>query len=114
MRTLTFRPRRRDRAGRVRPGWHWTRTAPERRPRARGRDHLLAWPERVLGDRLTELIIKFNGSHKVQVNAQFQGTYDQLYQKVVSAIKAGSVPDLAMVSGPTDACPHRPPRLRSR
>jgi ABC-type glycerol-3-phosphate transport system substrate-binding protein len=54
----------------------------------------------VLGDRLKQLIDKFNGSHKVQVNAQFQGSYDQLYQKVVSAIQAGSVPDLAMVSGP--------------
>ncbi|MHB8631071.1 MAG: ABC transporter substrate-binding protein [Candidatus Limnocylindria bacterium] len=54
----------------------------------------------VLGDRLKELITKFNSTHKVQVNAQFQGTYDQLYQKVVSAIQAGSVPDMAMVSGP--------------
>jgi len=54
----------------------------------------------VLGDRLGELITKFNSTHKVQVSAQFQGTYDQLYQKVVSAIQAGSVPDMAMVSGP--------------
>jgi ABC-type glycerol-3-phosphate transport system substrate-binding protein len=54
----------------------------------------------VLGDRLNDLIAKFNSTHKVQVTAQFQGTYDQLYQKVVSAIQAGSVPDLAMVSGP--------------
>src|SRR5256712_3656483 len=54
----------------------------------------------VLGDRLSELIAKFNSTHKVQVTGQFQGTYDQLYQKVVSAIQAGSVPDMAMVSGP--------------
>ena len=54
----------------------------------------------VLGDRLNELIAKFNSSHKIQIQGQFQGTYDQLYQKVVSAIQAGSVPDLAMVSGP--------------
>ena len=54
----------------------------------------------VLGERLNELITKFNASHKIQVQGQFQGTYDQLYQKVVSAIQAGSVPDLAMVSGP--------------
>ena len=54
----------------------------------------------VLGDRLNELIAKFNASHKIQVQGQFQGTYDQLYQKVVSAIQAGSVPDMAMVSGP--------------
>ena len=54
----------------------------------------------VLGDRLNALIASFNSSHKIQVQAQFQGTYDQLYQKVVSAIQAGSVPDLAMVSGP--------------
>ncbi|HEV2250045.1 MAG TPA: ABC transporter substrate-binding protein [Candidatus Limnocylindria bacterium] len=54
----------------------------------------------VLGDRLNELITKFNASHKIQVKGQFQGTYDQLYQKVVSAIQAGSVPDMAMVSGP--------------
>ena len=54
----------------------------------------------VLGDRLGELITKFNSSHKIQVQATFQGNYDQLYQKVVSAIQAGSVPDLAMVSGP--------------
>ena len=54
----------------------------------------------VLGDRLNELIAKFNSTHKVQVTGQFQGTYDQLYQKVVSAIQAGSVPDMAMVSGP--------------
>lgn len=54
----------------------------------------------VLGDRLSDLITKFNSSHKIQVTAQFQGNYDQLYQKVVSAIQAGSVPDMAMVSGP--------------
>lgn len=57
----------------------------------------------VLGDRLNELIAKFNASHKVQVQGTFQGTYDQLYQKVVSAIQAGSVPDMAMVSGPPQA-----------
>src|SRR2546428_13083537 len=54
----------------------------------------------VLGDRLSELIAKFNTSHKIQVQGAFQGTYDQLYQKIVSAIQAGSVPDMAMVSGP--------------
>jgi ABC-type glycerol-3-phosphate transport system substrate-binding protein len=54
----------------------------------------------VLGDRLNELIAKFNTSHKIQVQAAFQGNYDQLYQKIVSAIQAGSVPDMAMVSGP--------------
>ena len=54
----------------------------------------------VLGDRLNDLITKFNASHKVQVQGTFQGTYDQLYQKIVSAIQAGSVPDMAMVSGP--------------
>src|SRR2546428_9830294 len=54
----------------------------------------------VLGDRLSELIAKFNTSHKIQVQGTFQGTYDQLYQKIVSAIQAGSVPDMAMVSGP--------------
>ncbi|TME62811.1 MAG: ABC transporter substrate-binding protein [Chloroflexi bacterium] len=54
----------------------------------------------VLGDRLNELIAKFNSSHKIQVQGAFQGTYDQLYQKIVSAIQAGSVPDMAMVSGP--------------
>jgi len=54
----------------------------------------------VLGDRLKELIAKFNSTHKVQVNAQFQGAYAQLGQKIVSAIQAGSVPDMAMVPGP--------------
>jgi ABC-type glycerol-3-phosphate transport system substrate-binding protein len=54
----------------------------------------------VLGDRLNELITKFNASHKIQVQGAFQGTYDQLYQKIVSAIQAGTVPDMAMVSGP--------------
>src|SRR2546425_1197587 len=54
----------------------------------------------VLGDRLNELIAKFNASHKMQVQGTFQGNYDQLYQKIVSAIQAGSVPDMAMVSGP--------------
>src|SRR5256885_394137 len=54
----------------------------------------------VLGDRLNELIAKFNASHKIQVQGTFQGNYDQLYQKIVSAIQAGSVPDMAMVSGP--------------
>src|SRR5439155_13787483 len=49
----------------------------------------------VLGDRLNDLITKFNASHKVQVQGTFQGTYDQLYQKIVSAIQAGSVPDMA-------------------
>lgn len=57
----------------------------------------------VLGDRLNDLITKFNASHKVQVQGTFQGNYDQLYQKVVSAIQAGSVPDMAMVSGPPQA-----------
>ena len=54
----------------------------------------------VLGDRLNDLITKFNSTHKIQVQRSFQGTYDQLYQKVVSAIQAGSVPDMAQVSGP--------------
>lgn len=54
----------------------------------------------VLGDRLKELIKKFNSTHKIQVQETFQGTYDQLYQKVVSAIQAGTVPDMAQVSGP--------------
>ncbi|TMF76811.1 MAG: ABC transporter substrate-binding protein [Chloroflexi bacterium] len=54
----------------------------------------------VLGDRLRELITKFNSTHKIQVTETFQGTYDQLYQKVVSAIQANTVPDLAQVSGP--------------
>ena len=57
----------------------------------------------VLGDRLNELISKFNASHKIQVQGTFQGNYDQLYQKIVSAIQAGSVPDMAMVSGPPQA-----------
>jgi multiple sugar transport system substrate-binding protein len=54
----------------------------------------------VLGDRLNDLITKFNSTHKIQVQRSFQGTYDQLYQKVVSAIQAGTVPDVAQVSGP--------------
>ena len=54
----------------------------------------------VLGDRLSDLIAKFNATHKIQVQRSFQGTYDQLYQKVVSAIQAGTVPDMAQVSGP--------------
>ena len=54
----------------------------------------------VLGERLNDLISKFNASHKTQVTGTFQGMYDQLYQKIVSAIQAGSVPDMAMVSGP--------------
>ncbi len=54
----------------------------------------------VLGDRLNEVIAKFNATHKIQVQGTFQGNYDQLYQKIVSAIQAGSVPDMAMVSGP--------------
>lgn len=57
----------------------------------------------VLGDRLKELVDRFNSTHKIQVQQQFQGNYDQLYQKVVSAIQAGSVPDMAMVSGPPQA-----------
>lgn len=57
----------------------------------------------VLGDRLKELVDRFNSSHKIQVQATFQGNYDQLYQKVVSAIQAGTVPDMAMVSGPPQA-----------
>ncbi|TMG34837.1 MAG: extracellular solute-binding protein [Chloroflexi bacterium] len=54
----------------------------------------------VLGERLNDLVSKFNASHKTQVTGTFQGMYDQLYQKIVSAIQAGSVPDMAMVSGP--------------
>src|SRR5579859_2241511 len=54
----------------------------------------------VLGDRLNDLIKKFNSTHKIQVQRSFQGSYDQLYQKVVSAIQAGTVPDMAQVSGP--------------
>jgi ABC-type glycerol-3-phosphate transport system substrate-binding protein len=54
----------------------------------------------VLGDRLRELVTKFNSTHKIQVQETFQGSYDQLYQKVVSAIQANTVPDLAQVSGP--------------
>lgn len=57
----------------------------------------------VLGERLQALIDKFNSTHKIQVKATFQGNYDQLYQKVVSGLQAGSVPDLAQVTGPPQA-----------
>src|SRR5207245_2223168 len=54
----------------------------------------------VHGARVYNLVSRFNASHKTQVTGTFQGMYDQLYQKIVSAIQAGSVPDMAMVSGP--------------
>ncbi len=57
----------------------------------------------VLGQELQKLIDKFNSTHKIQVQATFQGNYDQLYQKIVSGLQAGSVPDLAQVTGPPQA-----------
>src|SRR5438046_8843338 len=55
-------------------------------------------PSGALGDRLNELIAKFNSSHKMQVQGAFQGTYDQLYQKIVSAIQARPAPHMDRVT----------------
>jgi len=57
----------------------------------------------VLGERLKGLIDQFNSSHKIQVVASFQGSYDDLYKKVIAAIQSGTQPDMAMVSGPPQA-----------
>lgn len=58
----------------------------------------------VLGDRLKALIDKFNSSHKIQVQATFQGSYtnNELQTKLISAVQAGSPPDLAQLTGLAD------------
>jgi len=53
----------------------------------------------ILGERLQQLIDKFNATHKVKVKAELKGNYTQLYQSVVAAIQAGSLPDMAQVPG---------------
>ncbi len=57
----------------------------------------------VLGERLKTLVSQFNSSHKIQVEASFQGNYTELYQKVIAAIQAGTPPTLAQVPGPNQA-----------
>ncbi|MDE3112626.1 MAG: ABC transporter substrate-binding protein [Chloroflexota bacterium] len=58
----------------------------------------------VLGDRLKTLVDKFNASHKVQVNASFQGSYtgSELQTKLLSAVQAGNPPDMAQLTGASD------------
>jgi ABC-type glycerol-3-phosphate transport system substrate-binding protein len=58
----------------------------------------------VLGDRLKELVDKFNSSHKVQVNASFQGSYtgNELQTKLLSSVQAGNPPDMAQLTGAAD------------
>jgi ABC-type glycerol-3-phosphate transport system substrate-binding protein len=58
----------------------------------------------VLGDRLKALIDKFNSTHKIQVNATFQGSYtnNELQTKLISAAQAGSPPDMAQLTGLAD------------
>ncbi|MDE3101457.1 MAG: ABC transporter substrate-binding protein [Chloroflexota bacterium] len=58
----------------------------------------------VLGDRLKALIDKFNASHKIQVQATFQGSYtnNELQTKLISAVQAGNPPDMAQLTGLAD------------
>ncbi len=56
----------------------------------------------VLGDRLKAIVDKFNASHKIQVQMQFQGNYTQLQQKIISSIQAGTPPDMAQDTGAPD------------
>ncbi len=57
----------------------------------------------VLGERLKAQIAVFNSTHKVQVDAAFQGSYDDLFKKIIAAIQAGNPPDMAQVTGPPQA-----------
>ena len=58
----------------------------------------------VLGDRLKDLVDKFNATHKVQVQSTFQGSYTngELQTKLISAAQAGSPPDMAQLTGAAD------------
>ena len=58
----------------------------------------------VLGDRLKALVDKFNSTHKVQVNASFQGSYtgNELQTKLLSSVQAGNPPDMAQLTGASD------------
>lgn len=58
----------------------------------------------VLGDRLKTLIAQFNSSHKIQVDASFQGSYSSgdLQRKLLAAVQASATPDLAQLPGLPD------------
>jgi ABC-type glycerol-3-phosphate transport system substrate-binding protein len=58
----------------------------------------------VLGDRLKALVDKFNSTHKVQVQATFQGSYtnNELQTKLLSSVQAGNPPDMAQLTGASD------------
>lgn len=50
------------------------------------------------GQAITKMVNDFNSSHKdIKVTAQFQGKYDEELNKIKSAEKAGSAPDIAQV-----------------
>ncbi|MDT4761516.1 ABC transporter substrate-binding protein [Sphaerochaeta sp. PS] len=55
----------------------------------------------VAGDVQDELVAKFNQSQdKVIVEAQFQGAYAELLQKLFAALAAGEMPDLVLLDSP--------------
>lgn len=58
----------------------------------------------VLGDRLKTLITQFNSTHKIQVDASFQGSYStgELQRKLLAAVQASATPDLAQLPGLPD------------
>lgn len=55
----------------------------------------------VAGDVQDELVASFNASQdKVIVEAQFQGAYAELLQKLLAALAAGDLPDLVLLDSP--------------
>ncbi|NCB02796.1 MAG: extracellular solute-binding protein [Spirochaetia bacterium] len=55
----------------------------------------------VAGDIQDELVAKFNASQdKVIVEAQFQGAYADLIQKLLAGLAAGEVPDVVLLDSP--------------
>jgi sn-glycerol 3-phosphate transport system substrate-binding protein len=52
-----------------------------------------------LGERELELVTKFNEEHTdIQINYQFQGTYEETAQKLNAAIQANQAPDISLLS----------------
>lgn len=51
------------------------------------------------GEAFTKLVTKFNeGQSDIYVEAQFQGTYDEVAQKLAAALQARQIPDLCVFS----------------
>ena len=55
----------------------------------------------VAGEAQEDLVARFNESQdKIQVEAQFQGAYAELLQKLLAALAAGELPDLVLLDSP--------------